>query len=123
MVAVDGPDRHRIVADLTRVNRRSWDPSVNPSPVLCTLHVGGRALDQALVVDRPGLRRVELHTHASQAVLDALGGYLGRPLGWRLATARPADRLLRHALSEAQLLLALEQLDLDFEGFLKQLGS
>ena len=119
VVAVDGPDRHRIVAGLARVNRRPWEPSANRSSGLCTLHVGGRALDQAIVVERSGLARIELHVHGSPAVLDALG----RHLGWRPATARPADRLLRHALSEAQLRLALEQLDLDFDGFLSSLGS
>jgi small GTP-binding protein len=68
------------------------------------------AIDDVLVVDR-GAAGLELHLHGSTAVLAALQRAFG------LAPAAPhtaAERLLRAALSDEQLELALEQAAFDF---------
>jgi small GTP-binding protein len=78
----------------------------------------GRPLDQVLIVERASIARLELHLHGAEAVLAALA----RAEPFEVAPLGPADRLLRHAMSDAQLRLALEQLELDFEAFLRGLA-
>ncbi|MCR9247572.1 MAG: 50S ribosome-binding GTPase [bacterium] len=89
---------------------------VLPAPRLATLTLGGASIDEVLVVERGGGAAtppsVELHLHGSLAVLDALRAEFEVEPAPDLS---PADRLLRAALSPAQLDLALEQLHLDRE--------
>jgi len=80
-------------------------------PRRALLHLDGKKLDEVLVVDR-GVDGLELHLHGAPAVLEVLH----RVFGLEEAPAPvPASRLLRHALSPAQLDLALEQVAFDFE--------
>jgi small GTP-binding protein len=74
------------------------------------LHCDGKVLDDVLVVAR-GAAGLELHVHGSPAVLAALR----ERFGMTIAPAQsPAAALLQHAVSPAQLDLALEQLGHDF---------
>ncbi len=102
VVAIEGADRLDRAAGLLR--RRGDDAPMRPSarPTLARLCVDGEVLDEVLVFDRPDRQRVELHLHGSEAVLGAL------PLMPREGSSA-ADRLLRSALGDAQLALALEQ--------------
>jgi small GTP-binding protein len=80
-------------------------------PRRASLHLDGKKLDEVLVVDR-GVDGLELHLHGAPVVLEALH----RVFGLEEATApTAATKLLRHALSPAQLDLALEQVAFDFE--------
>ena len=81
-------------------------------PKLALLVCDGEPVDQVLVVDHAG--ELELHLHGSEAVLAALERCVG-PL--RAAAVSRADRLLRGAMSDPQLALALEQRRLDLGAF------
>ena len=116
VLALEGADRDRSAA-LLRWRGRPLDLTGQQAPRLASLEVGGTTVDQVLVIPRPTLGRLELHVHGSEAVLEACR----RALGLAVRSAGPAEHLLRHALSEAQLSLALEQLELDFETFLRGL--
>ena len=80
-------------------------------PLRATLCLQGEQVDDVLVVARMD-GSLEVHTHGSPAVLDALDARFGvevsQPRG-------PAERLLREAMSPAQLALAAEQLAFDFD--------
>lgn len=74
-------------------------------PCRASLRLDGQRIDDVLVVPRAN-GQLELHLHGSAAVLCALDQHFG------LVAAPPenaAHRLLRSALGEAQLMLALEQ--------------
>lgn len=88
-------------------------------PLRATLHFEARDLDDVVVVDR-GRVGLELHVHGSPAVIHALEGRFGMsssPSGSVAAT------LLRRAVGDAQLDLALEQLAFDFEREVVQLQA
>lgn len=87
-------------------------------PILCALHVEGRAVDDVLAVDL-GERGVEVHVHGSPGVLAALS----RRFGTGTDAAPPAERLLRVALSVEQLDLAIEQSAIDFDAFVAGLRA
>ena len=80
-------------------------------PRRAMLHLDGKKLDEVLVVDR-GVDGLELHLHGAPAVLEVLHRVFGLE---GAAAPTPAVSLLRHALSPAQLDLALEQVAFDFE--------
>lgn len=112
VVQVRGRDRRTVAASVLR------SPGGAPlslvagarRPVLAHLVVDGVVLDEVLVCDRVALETIEIHTHAAEAVLATLGAVAVE------ADVSPADRLLRSALSDAQLELALEQSELDRAG-------
>jgi small GTP-binding protein len=91
--------------------------SVRPGepPRLARLRLpdGGAEVDEVLVLDR-GPAGVELHLHGSPLVLSQLEVAFGPLAGTQPG---PAERLLRGAISEPQLALALEQRDCDFAAF------
>ena len=88
-------------------------------PLRATLHFDARDVDDVVVVDR-GRGGFELHLHGSPAVIDALEGRFGVQ-----SSSRPgaAASLLRRALGDAQLDLALEQLEFDFDREVAQLQA
>ena len=118
VVALEGADRHKIAASLLRWDSGPLDLVGLPGPRLATLELDGRPLDQVLIVERPEIGRLELHLHGAEAVLEALR----RTGTLEVEPAGPAERLLRHAMSDAQLDLALEQRELDFGAFLRGLA-
>jgi len=80
-------------------------------PRLAALVLDHDPIDEVLVVDRSGRSgagSIELHLHGSMAVVDALRERFGEVPA---DPGSPATRLMRAALSKAQLDLALEQLD------------
>lgn len=80
-------------------------------PQRALLRLDERDLDDVLVVDR-GPRGLELHLHGAPAVLAALH----RRFALAPAAPRsPAEQLLREALCDEQLDLALEQLEIGFD--------
>lgn len=83
------------------------------------LHLHGMAIDDVLVVDR-GAAGLELHLHGSPAVLAAVQRAFGLA---PTAPRTPAEQLLREALSDAQLDLALEQREFDFAAEVQALAS
>jgi small GTP-binding protein len=87
-------------------------------PRRATLHHDGRDLDDVLVVERDGI--LELHVHGSPAVLDALDARFGVAPA---SPCSPAAALLRDALADAQLELALEQLGHDFAACIAALAQ
>lgn len=78
---------------------------------------GGGAVDEALLVNA-GPAGWELHLHGSEAVLARLERAVGAALAPCVDPACPAERLMRTAIDDAQLALALEQRGLDFEATL-----
>lgn len=91
--------------------------------LLCLPRPGDAAadevVDEVLVVDR-GARGLELHLHASPVVLAAVAAAFGP---FRETAPGAAERLLRAALSPAQLALALEQRDVDFAAFVRDVEA
>ena len=69
VVALEGPERHRIAASLVGADAC---PPDSGGPRLATLELDGRPLDQVLIVERTSIARVELHLHGAEAVLEAL---------------------------------------------------
>ncbi len=87
-------------------------------PRLVRLLLDGVAVDECLLVVRQS-GAVELHLHGSRGVLDALGSaFVVEP-----EDAAPAERLLREAMGEGVLQLAVEQLQARFVDFLATLRS
>ncbi|MBL8729675.1 MAG: 50S ribosome-binding GTPase [Planctomycetes bacterium] len=88
-------------------------------PRRALLQLDGLVVDDVLVVDR-GAVGLELHLHGSAAVLAALA----RAFVFDDAPVLPpAVRLLRDAMCESQLELAIEQLGLDFERFCRDVAD
>lgn len=89
-------------------------------PRLAVLRVDGEDLDQVLCLDRPAAHCLELHTHASPALLARLESRFGA-----LAAPRPdpAESLLRRARSAGQLALAVEQSAFDLEVEVRRLAA
>jgi small GTP-binding protein len=88
------------------------------APRRCALVLGGAVCDDVLVVDRAS--GLEVHLHGSPGLLDALAAAFGP---WSVRPPAAVERLLREALSEAQLDLALEQAACDFDGCLRALAA
>lgn len=88
-------------------------------PMRAVLRLDGQVVDDVLVVSRVN-QQLELHVHGAPAVLDQLDHHFGVVV--EVATS-PAERLMREALSTAQLSLALEQLSFDFDGELAALRA
>lgn len=120
VIELAGPAWRPRAAELLSVRGRPLDPaSLCPGrPRLATLVVGGRPLDQVLVIELSDPSRVELHVHGSEAVIEALD----RGPGLLRRRPDPAEQLLRHSASDAQLALGLEQRSYDFDAFLGSLA-
>lgn len=84
-------------------------------PMLAQLVLQGVQIDQVIVVDRAE-RGLELHLHGAPAVVEAIRQWL--PEGVVVADLEASSRLLRSALCQAQLDLALEQLQQPFASYL-----
>lgn len=111
-------ERPAVVARLRRRDGGAFEvPAAGGPAVRARLCIGGRDVDDVLVVARPD-GALELHLHGSPAVLEQLRIELPVEFG---AAIPPAQRLLREALSVEQFELAVEQLDHDFGAALRQL--
>jgi len=111
VVRADASERLLLARALRAQDGHPVALSAGAPPRRALLHFDGKKLDEVLVVDR-GVDGLELHLHGAPAVLETLH----RVFGLDEATApTPATRLLRHALSPAQLDLALEQVAFGFE--------
>ncbi len=117
VLALRGQGRWRRAAGLLRSRGGAPLASHGPWPRLATLWVGGRELDEVVVVDRPELSQLEVHAHGSPAVLRALEVAMGR---CRRERPGPAQELLWQARGPEQLGLALEQLANPLEDLLHQ---
>lgn len=118
VVRATAAERAALFARLRTPDGRPF-ASRGDAPQRAVLALAGRDLDDVLVVER-GERGLELHVHGAPAVLAALD----RAFALRAAAApTAAARLLRDALSVAQLDLALEQLDRDFARALAELAA
>ena len=108
VVALRGPDRHELAERLLRspVARGA------AAPRRATLWVDGSPADQILVLERG--EQIELHLHGAPALLAGLQRAVG---GWAAPVQHPARRLAAHAVSDAQLALALEQQGVDWAAF------
>lgn len=117
VVAAGNADERRRLAGMLR--RRGAPVELVPGrPAMCTLMLDDVAVDQVLALDR-GAAGLEVHMHGSPVVVEAIGLRCGQSAP---APASAAARLLRDALSEAQLRLALEQSALDFAAFVDGLA-
>ncbi len=120
VLSLRGRDRLASVSGWLRTRQGGpLDLSSCSVPRLALLCPGGEALDEVLVVDRPGLELLELHLHGSELVLDALAAHADLST----AAVSPAEDLLRVATSDAQLALALEQCEEQGAGFSARLRS
>lgn len=100
VVALQGPGRFRLAACLL------CGAEVDEQPRLRWLWCDGERLDQVVVVERPAHDSIEVHLHASPAVLRALDRLIG---GLVSASPSPREQALRGAMSVAQLDFALDQ--------------
>jgi small GTP-binding protein len=118
VVEVPPSMRGALLAVLRRRSGAPFAPGDHRSMATATLVLGGKAVDEVLVVDR-GALGIELHVHGAAAVLAALEEHFPcEPAGFGDVSAR---RLLHEALSVEQLDLALEQLEAPFAVFLAEL--
>lgn len=111
VLRVEPAQRDAVLACLRASRGAAVAPPAGGSSLRATLCLQGEQVDDVLVVARAD-GSLELHTHGAPAVLDALDARFGvevsQPQG-------PAERLLRDAMSRAQLALAAEQLAFNFE--------
>lgn len=115
----DADERHRLLACLQDMAARPFAVTAGAPPRRASLHLDGASVDDVLVVDR-GDRGLELHLHGSRAVLAALARHFAAV---PTPTPPPAEQLLRNAMCEAQLDLAIEQLGFDFEAHCRELAA
>ncbi|MCB9887872.1 MAG: 50S ribosome-binding GTPase [Planctomycetes bacterium] len=116
-VLAEPAERAALAACLRTASDRPLSLVPGGAPRRARLLLGGRAVDDVLVVDR-GEVGVELHLHGSPAVLDLLA----EAFGFVAATATtPAQRLRQQAIGVEQLDLALEQEGFDFDRHLAEL--
>jgi hypothetical protein len=116
VVAFDAGERDRLLTVLQSRSGGRVDLAAGAPPLRCTLQLDDVA-DDVLAVDR-GERGCELHLHGSDALLDLLAVRFG---GFTAAAPTAAERLLRSALSPAQVQLACEQRALDFDASVARL--
>lgn len=113
VLALRGPERGRWAARLlcragaAPGEAAPFEPSSAQPRLAALVDPDGVVLDEVLVLDRPALGVLELHTHASEAVLQALRGFCAIE---DAPVEAGAARWLRAAMGEAQLEVALEQL-------------
>ncbi len=119
VVAVRGPGRWQQACSHLRDRQGQALPADLPPsqvPRLVLLWLADQAMDEVLLLDRPEQQQLELHLHGSPAVLQALQAEVGP----YVEEARDAatDLLLR-AQDQAQMDLALEQREVDWEAYLQ----
>jgi small GTP-binding protein len=102
VVRVTGAQRAAWVAALT------GGRPVDSRPRWCALRVGDQVVDAGLAFARADQPAIELHVHGSEVVLQALESLLGEPLV--SAEVSPLEAILQHAVGEAQVDFALDQL-------------
>jgi small GTP-binding protein len=119
VVHVDAHERPQLAPCLRSAQGQVVVTHAGAPPRRALLQLQGCVVDDVLVVDR-GVRGLELHLHGSRAVLDALAREF---CGVSEPTASPAEILLREALCEPQLELAIEQLGVDFDRFCRALAA
>ncbi|MBI5849841.1 MAG: 50S ribosome-binding GTPase [Planctomycetes bacterium] len=114
VLAATGPDRLSRLAPLLR-RRDGGAPSpgelAGRGPWLVVLVIDGEPVDDVVFVDRPAFGSAELQLHAAPTLITEL---IARGIAViESAAASPAERLMRDAIDERQLALALEQRALD----------
>lgn len=112
-------ERARLLDMLRTVRGGIFESRPGAPPRRAVLHLGGAALDDVLVVDRVA-RGLEVHVHGAPIVLEALAAHF--PVE-PVPAASPAEDLVRRAMSEGQLELALEQVDFDLAAFAASLAA
>ena len=117
ILSVEPGERDALARDLGLAGARTLEPGQPPRRA--ALRFDGREVDDVLVVARAS-GDVELHVHGSPAVLDQLDQRYGVRVS---SPSSPVERLLRDALSAAQLDLALEQRSFDFDAELEALRA
>jgi small GTP-binding protein len=117
VVQVQACERERLAPCLRRPGGGPVATTPGLPPRRAWLQLDGQVVDDVLLVDR-GARGLELHLHGSRAVLAALERHF---VFEAPVHESPADRLLRLAMSDSQLELAIEQLQYDFDGFCRGL--
>lgn len=105
VLAVAGADRAGAVSALLG-DARAPGAAVDALPRLRWLWLDGQVIDQVLAFERPERRWVELHMHASEAVLRRIEGAVG-PAGGPPST--PVETLVQAARDPRQLAATLEQ--------------
>lgn len=105
VLAVAGADRACVVSDLLG-DGRAPGVAVDTRPRLRWLWLGGQIVDQVLAFERPERRWVELHVHASEAVLRRVEGVVGPAV---TLPSTPVEALVQAARDPRQLQAALEQ--------------
>ena len=111
-------ERNALLACLYSRGGLAPAPAPGDPPRRASLRFDGRDVDEVLVVTR-GDGALELHAHGSPAVIDQIDERFGILVA---APLRPAEQLLQQAMSEAQLDLAIEQRELDFDAELAALA-
>lgn len=114
VLAATGPDRLARLASLLR-RRDGREPSpgelAGRGPWLVALAIDGELVDDVVFVDRPARGSAELQLHAAPALISDL---VARGIAViDSGAASPVERLLRDAIDDRQLALALEQRALD----------
>lgn len=120
MLALRGEGRHELARALLRSPKAGpFRAPLDSMPRLAQLVIDDELLDQVLVLDRPESRQLEIHLHASDALLSVLRQHL------EIDTLQlsPAESLLCQALDGAQVELALEQLAQPWSAFLAGLAG
>ena len=111
VLLVEPRERADVLACLRAPAGGSVAPAAGRPPRRATLQLGGRDVDDVLVVARPG-GELELHVHGSPAVLDQVDARFGLEAQ---AIRGASERLLRTALSVEQFELAAEQRAFEFD--------
>lgn len=105
VLAIAGADRAGAVSALLG-DARAPGVAVDFLPRLRWLWLGGQIIDQVLAFERPERRWVELHMHASEAVLRRIEAAVGPAAG---LPSTPVETLVQVARDPRQLAAALEQ--------------
>ncbi|MGE3352164.1 MAG: GTPase, partial [Planctomycetota bacterium] len=130
VAAVDAAERRALLACLRTSAGGPVAVESGAAPRRAWLHLDGEGArgiegegaavrDEVLVVDR-GARGLEVHLHGSPVLVRALAARFG---ALEVEALAPAERLLRNARSPQQLQLALEQREVDFAAFLRDLSA
>lgn len=105
VLAVTGTDRAGAASALLG-DARAPGVAIDARPRLRWLWLDGQLIDQVLAFERPERRWIELHLHASEAVLRRIEGAVGPAVG---VPASPVEGLVQAARDPRQLEVALEQ--------------